>query len=75
VGGYGGFEQGQIFWLLHRLQNQGRVGRGVLRLKRVELFEVSCVSDHGRALFERVELVHKKNEEIQVLNAKDLNYQ
>jgi hypothetical protein len=60
---------------LNRLQNQGGIGSGVLRLERVELFEVSGVSDHGRALFERVELVHKKNEGKQVLNAEDLNYQ
>jgi hypothetical protein len=60
---------------LNRLQNQGGIGGGVLGLERVELFEVSGVSDHGRALFERVELVHKKNEGKQVLNTKDLNYQ
>jgi hypothetical protein len=60
---------------LNRFQNQRGIGGGVLGLERVKLFEVSRVSDHGRALFERVELVHKKNRGKQVLNAKGLNYQ
>jgi hypothetical protein len=71
----GGAQEGRVLGLLNRFQNQRGIGGGVLGLEGVKLFEVSGVSDHGRTLFERVELVHKKNEEIQVLNAKDLNYQ
>ena len=58
VRGHGGFEQGQVFGLLHRLQDERRIGGGVLGLKLGELLEVASVSHDGSELFEGVELVH-----------------
>ena len=58
VRGHGLGQQGRVFGLLHRLQNQGRVGGRVLRLELGQLLEVAGVGDHGGELFEGVELVH-----------------
>ena len=51
-------EQGQVFWFLYRFQDQGRVGRRILRLELGQLFEITGIGHHGGELFERVELVH-----------------
>lgn len=39
---------------LHCLEDQGRVGRGILRLKLRQLPEITRIGDHGGQLFERV---------------------
>ena len=56
--GHGLREQGRIFRLLDRFQNQRRVGRRILRLELGQLFEITGVGHHSGELFERVELVH-----------------
>ena len=47
-----------VVGFLHRLEDQRRVGGGVLRLELTQLFEVACVGHHRGQLFERVELIH-----------------
>jgi hypothetical protein len=59
VSSHGVFEQGQVFGLLHRFENQRWVGGRVLRLKLGELFEVASVGHDGGELLEGVELVHR----------------
>jgi hypothetical protein len=44
---------------LHCLQDERRVGGGILRLEGIQLLEVAGVGYYGGELFERVELVHK----------------
>jgi len=43
---------------LHRLEDQRRVGGGVLRLELGQLPEIAGVGDHGGDLLERLQLVH-----------------
>ena len=47
-----------VVGFLHRLEDQRRVGGGVLRLELRQLFEVAGVGHHRGQLFERVELIH-----------------
>ena len=47
-----------VVGFLHRLEDQRRVGGGVLRLELRQLFEVAGVGHHRGPLFERVELIH-----------------
>ena len=47
-------QQRRVLRLLHRLQDQRRVGRGVLGRVSGELVEITGVSDHGGELFEGV---------------------
>ena len=54
-------EQIGVIVLLHRFEDQRRVGRGVGRLVLIELFEIAAVGDHGGELFELVELVHDED--------------
>ena len=51
-------DEWRVFRLLHRLQNQRRIGRRILRLKLRELFEIAGIGNDGGELFESVELVH-----------------
>ena len=52
-------QQGGIFGFLHRLQDQRRVGGGVLRLELGQLLEVTGIGHHRGELLEGVELVHR----------------
>ena len=58
VARHGVGQQRGVFGLLHRLQDQRRVGGGVARLVLRDLPEVAGVGDHGGELLEGVELVH-----------------
>ena len=51
-------QQRLVVGLLHRLQDQRRVGRGVLRAKLRQLLEITGVGDHGGELLQGFELVH-----------------
>ena len=54
-----GGKQRCVVGLLHRFENERGIGRGVLGLEGVKLFEVARVGNDGGVLLERVELVHK----------------
>ena len=54
----GVFQQRLVVGFLHRLEDQRRVGGGILRLESGKLMEVTSVGHHGGELFKRVELVH-----------------
>ena len=56
--GHGVLEQRCVLRLLHRLEDQRRVGGGVLRTELGQLQKVASVGNHGSELFEGVELVH-----------------
>ena len=47
-----------VVGFLHRLEDQRRVGGGVLRLELAQLLEVASVGHDRGQLFECVELVH-----------------
>ena len=51
-------QQRAVLGLLHRFQDQRRVGGGIRRLKHFNLLEIASVSHHGGELFEGIELVH-----------------
>ncbi len=51
-------QQRAVIGLLHRLEDQRRVGGGVLRLVGLNLFEVAAIGHHGGELFQGIELVH-----------------
>jgi len=51
-------QQVRVLGLLHRFQDERGIGRGILRRKRGDLFEVAGVGHHGGELFECVELIH-----------------
>jgi hypothetical protein len=55
---HGLFQQRTVFRLLHRLQDQRRVGGGVLRRVGLDRLEVAGVGYHGGELLELFELVH-----------------
>ena len=44
--------------LLHRLQDQRRIGGGILRFELRQLLEVARIGNDGGELLERIELVH-----------------
>ena len=54
-------QQRCVIGFLHRLQNQRRIGRGVLRLELGQLFEVTGIGYHGGVQFQDIELVHGKS--------------
>ena len=51
-------QQRRVLGLLHRLQDQRRIGRRILRRELGELLEVAGVGDDGGELLELIELIH-----------------
>ena len=56
--GTGVFQQLCLGRHSHGLENQRRVGGGVLRRKTADLLKIAGVGDHGGILLEGIELVH-----------------
>jgi hypothetical protein len=53
-------QQRRVLGLLHRLQDERRVGGGVLRRELRQLAEVAGVGHHGGEGLESIELVHAR---------------
>jgi len=56
----GFIEQRSVLRLLHRFQDERRIGRRVLRLEGGDLVEITGVCDDGGPLAEGIELVHER---------------